>query len=100
MKGQLLLILLTVILIAIVVGCSPAPPPEPTMTPVPTVHPGKAVMNNRCIACHDIGRVTNYKNDKDGWTLTVDRMVLLGAILSEEQREQTIDYLAFNFPKE
>ena len=100
MSGIYFLILLIVILIAIAVSCSPAPPPEPTATPVPTVHPGKAVVSGKCIACHDLGRVTNYKNDREGWTLTVDRMVLQGAKLSEEQREQTIDYLALTFPKE
>lgn len=100
MKGQYFLILSIVILIAIVAGCSLAPPPEPTATPVPTLHPGKSVVSSRCIACHDIGRVTNYKNDLDGWTLLVDRMVLLGATLSDEQREQSIDYLAFTYPKE
>ncbi|MCJ7700364.1 MAG: hypothetical protein MUO62_02170 [Anaerolineales bacterium] len=100
MKGHYFLILSIVVLIAIIVGCSPAPPPEPTATPVPTVHPGKAVVSSKCIACHDLGRVTNYKNDLHGWTLTVDQMILNGATLSDEQREQSIDYLAFTFPKE
>ena len=100
MKRQFILILLMVILIAIVVGCSPAPPPEPTETPVPTVHPGKSIVTSRCISCHDIGRVTNYKNDADGWALTVDRMVLLGATLSEEQRDAAVNYLAYAYPKE
>ena len=100
MKGQFYLILLIGILIAVIAGCSPAPPPEPTATLVPTVHPGKSLLSSKCIACHDLSRVTNYKNDVDGWTLTVDRMVLLGATLSDAQREQTIDYLASTYLKE
>ena len=100
MNGKFILFFLMVVLIAIAVGCSQAPPPEPTATPVPTVHPGKAIVSSKCISCHDLDRVTNYKNDLDGWTMTVDRMILVGATLSDEQRESAIDYLAFAFPKE
>jgi len=100
MKGQYLLILLAVVLIAVAVGCSSAPPPEPTATAVPTAHPGASIVKSKCIQCHDLGRVNEYKGDHDGWGLTVDRMVLLGVKLTDEQREQTVDYLAVTYPKE
>ena len=100
MINKFVLIFLSIVLIVIAVGCSLTSPQEPTVTPIPTVQPGKAVVSSKCIACHDLSRVTNYKSDSEGWTKTVDYMILMGAILTEEQREQTIDYLVLTFPKE
>ena len=106
MKGQYWYILLIGLFITIIIGCSPTPtptaisPPEPTVTLVPTVHPGKSVVNSKCIGCHDLGAVTHYKSDTDGWAHTVDQMILLGTKLSAEERQQTIDYLALSFPKD
>ena len=100
MRGRYGLIMLLVVMVAVIVACAPEPPPEPTATPVPTVHPGKAIVKSRCISCHDIGRVTGHKDDLDGWTLTVDRMVLLGASLPEDKRDLVIDYLAYTYPEE
>ncbi len=100
MKGKIVFILVLLIFIMIIMGCSQATPPEPTVTPAPTAHPGKALVNSRCVGCHDISRVTNYRSDREGWELTVDRMILLGAELNDEQREQVIDYLAGMYPEE
>jgi mono/diheme cytochrome c family protein len=97
MKGSIILILLLGLITLVIVGCSTATP-EPT--PVPTVHPGQSIVNNRCTGCHDLNRVTGYKADEKMWALTVDRMVLLGAALSEPQRDLVVDYLATNYPKE
>lgn len=100
MKGTHVIFLSLIVLIAVTAGCSPGPPPEPTATPVPTVHPGKSIVGNNCIACHDLGRVNNYKTDRQGWELIVDRMILTGAKLSDEQRVLAIDYLALTLPRE
>lgn len=100
MKGKIPWMVLVVTLITIVMGCSQATPPEPTATPTPTVHPGKKLVNSKCIVCHDISRVTEYRSDREGWEMTVDRMILLGADLNDEQRDQVIDYLAGMYPEE
>lgn len=86
--------LLLGILIVIAVGCSKADIPEPT------AHPGKSVLNQKCVQCHDISRVKNYQSDPEGWAMTVDRMMMLGAELSDEQYEQLVDYLALTYPEE
>ncbi len=100
MKGKILFVFIPVTLIMIVMGCSQATPPEPTATPTPTVHPGKKLVNSRCVACHDISRVTEKRSDREGWEMTVDRMILLGADLNDEQRDQVIDYLVSMYPEE
>ena len=98
MKTRTLVIIMVGMIILTTVGCGPAPTPEPT--PTPEVHKGKAVVANRCIGCHEIGRVNNAKYDREGWQMTVDRMVLRGAQLTDEQTELVVDYLALTYPKE
>lgn len=100
MKINALLFLVMFLMILASVGCGPAATPEPTATPPPTEHPGKAVVASRCIGCHELNRVTNAAFDHEGWQLTVDRMVLSGAQLTDEQVAQAVDYLAQTYPKE
>ncbi|MDZ7843974.1 MAG: hypothetical protein U5K99_04125 [Anaerolineales bacterium] len=92
MKKNIILNLLLGILLTIIVGCSQAAPPQPT------AHPGESILNNKCVQCHDISRVKNYQSDREGWAMTVDRMVLLGVELSDEQYEHLVDYLALKYP--
>mgnify|MGYP003573466787 CR=1 FL=1 len=98
MKAQFVLLILIGVLILTAVGCGPEPTPEPT--PTPEVHKGKAIVATRCVGCHEIGRVTNAKYDREGWQKTVDRMVLSGTQLTDEQYELVVDYLALTYPKE
>lgn len=50
---------------------------------------------NTCLQCHDIGRIMkNTSKDAEQWTSVVDRMAGNGAKMSDEQRQQIIDYLA------
>lgn len=98
MKMQYLLIAALFFVVLIAVGCGPAPTPEPT--PTPEVHPGQALVSSRCIGCHDINRVHGAKYDQEGWQMTVDRMVLSGAQLNDEQKALVVDYLVQTYPKE
>ena len=98
MKTRALVIIIVGLIILTLVSCGPAATPEPTSTP--EVHKGKAIVANRCIGCHEIGRVTNAKYDREGWQMAVDRMVLSGAQLTDEQTELVVDYLALTYPKE
>jgi len=99
MKDKRVWIVFLLIISIILTGCGGAAP-EPTEPPAPTVHPGKSVMNSRCGTCHELSRVTNYRDDLEGWEMTVDRMILLGAELSDQQRTDLIDYLAKEYPQE
>ena len=104
MKISALLILAAILMVLISVGCGPAPTPEPTPTleptPTPQEMPGKALVASRCIGCHELNRVKNASYDKEGWQKTVDRMVLSGAQLTDDQVVQVVDYLAQAYPKE
>jgi len=100
MKRSFTLFLLLALLALLVAGCSLLSTPEPTATPLPTVHPGQSIVHNRCTSCHDLDRAVNYKSDAKGWGFLVDRMIILGATLSEQQRDLAVDWLATTYPKE
>jgi hypothetical protein len=82
-----------------VAGCS-STPTTPAPTPTPEVHPGEALVANRCGTCHSVGVIQNAKYDDAGWKITVERMVGIGASLNAEQQTQVIDYLAKTYPKQ
>lgn len=99
MKGKWIWIVVLLVSAVLIVGCGGAAS-EPVEKAVPTAHPGKSVMNSKCGTCHDLSRVTEYRDDLEGWEMTVDRMILLGAELSDQQRTDLIDYLAQEYPAE
>jgi hypothetical protein len=79
-------------------GCASPQAPEPT--PTVGVHPGKELTETRCSTCHGLAIVESSKKDRSGWTSTVDRMIMAGAMLDDEQKVHVVDYLAINFAKE
>ena len=100
MKSKMsVLIVMLLAMSLFVAACSPAEPPPPTPTPTPEVHPGEALVANRCGACHSLGVIQNAKYDFSGWQVTVDRMVKSGASLNTEQVTQVVDYLAKTYGK-
>jgi cytochrome c5 len=61
---------------------------------------GKAILEQKCTACHDTGRISGQKKTKDAWIDTVSRMMDKGASLSGDDFDTVIDYLAKNYGKE
>jgi cytochrome c5 len=60
---------------------------------------GKALLEERCVSCHDLSRVENEKKTVDGWKSTVERMVKKGAQLSSSEQEILIKYLSEMYKK-
>ena len=50
-----------------------------------------------CTECHDAGIIVQQRLDKSAWTKEVDKMMKWGAVVSAEDRQPLIDYLAANF---
>ncbi len=50
-----------------------------------------------CTECHDTGIIVQQRLDKNAWTKEVDKMMKWGAVVSAEDRQPLIDYLAANF---
>lgn len=57
--------------------------------------PGKDVdlVIGRCIICHDLALVSQQRQDRQGWTEIVDRMITWGAPITPDERRVIIEYL-------
>jgi len=96
---SLALTVMLIVLALLAVGCGAAATPVPP-TPTPTPHPGQALVASRCSTCHPLGLVDNSKFSQQGWQIVVDRMIMAGAQLDDEQSRLVIDYLAIAYPQE
>jgi len=60
----------------------------------PALDAGRVLVESKCKLCHTLDRVKTAKKDGAGWTATVERMRKNGAVLSDTEAQQIIDYLA------
>ena len=60
----------------------------------PAASATQTLMETKCSMCHTLDRINSAKKDKAGWTTTVARMRENGAVLTDEEAGQIIDYLA------
>jgi cbb3-type cytochrome oxidase cytochrome c subunit len=65
----------------------------------PAALEGKALIQERCTKCHDLGRVEQAKKTEEEWKTTVERMVTKGAELSQTEQELVIRYLTDTYPQ-
>jgi hypothetical protein len=73
-------------------------PPTPTPSPVqsPTALPlasGPELLQDRCTACHGLDRV-DHPHTRDQWESVVQLMKQYGAILTDDETQVLVDYLA------
>ena len=59
--------------------------------------PGKQALLASCSGCHDASLVTGQKLSPSGWTDLINRMVGMGATVSDDQMKQITAYLNTNF---
>jgi competence protein ComEA len=59
--------------------------------------PGKEVVVRQCGTCHDLVMATRKRLDKAGWDTEVDKMVLLGAKIPDDEVPIIIEYMAKHF---
>jgi glucose dehydrogenase/cytochrome c5 len=77
---------------------APAAPAAP-MTAAEDAATAKLV-ENTCTQCHDMTNITTAHMDKAGWSATVSDMVGRGAMLSDAEIHQVVDYLASHYGPE
>ena len=65
----------------------------------PVTLDGKALVEERCTPCHDLGRVERAKKGEEEWKATVERMVSKGTQLNQAEQEVVIQYLAEAYPE-
>ena len=60
--------------------------------------PGKAETAKLCIGCHELGKSVSPRQDKDGWSTTLAKMVGFGMKGTDEEFRAVLAYLAEHFP--
>ena len=92
--------------IALSAGATPsgAPAPEAAPLPVPVLHfnfpdsPEKRLVEQHCVACHDLGRIQNAGGSRSGWAKRLKRMIARGAKLPDQDVPAVSAFLAKQFP--
>ena len=57
----------------------------------------ESVAAGRSIKCHNLKIITTKRASEEEWTRSVDNMVNRGAVLSDDEADEVIDYLSHNF---
>jgi competence protein ComEA len=60
--------------------------------------PGREETEKLCSGCHELGRSISLRQNRDGWKATINRMIGLGAIGTEEEFSAALDYLSAHYP--
>lgn len=55
---------------------------------------GSELVKSKCTMCHTIDRIEQANKDRAGWEETVARMRAAGAVLTDAEAAQVVDYLA------
>ena len=62
--------------------------------------PGKAETEKLCKQCHELERAVSLHQDREGWRITMDKMVTLGTKGKDKELRLVFEYLVANFPAE
>lgn len=62
--------------------------------------PGRAQTEKLCKGCHDLAKSVSLRQDRNGWGITLTKMVTLGAKGSDAEFLAVLEYLTKNFPAE
>jgi competence ComEA-like helix-hairpin-helix protein len=62
--------------------------------------PGKEQTEKICSQCHELARSFSLRQDRDGWSATINKMIGLGAQGTDKDFALVLDYLSTNFPGE
>ena len=62
--------------------------------------PGREETERICKNCHELARSVSRRQDRDGWQVTLNKMVALGTKATDQELALILDYLAKHFPAE
>lgn len=74
-------------------------PPATPLSAGPALPPGPGYdeVAAKCVACHRATQIVDRRMSEDEWSTTVDRMIGLGAKVTEDDRPIVLSYLNANF---
>jgi len=85
---------LGLILLAVVAGTTVAQSPSPSLPD----GPGKELVEAVCTACHSLERVVAKHGTKAEWQDKVLEMLQEEPDITQQERDQIVEYLAKSFP--
>jgi hypothetical protein len=91
-------IALTVLLFGCTAGAGAQAPSAPGK-PLPP-GPMQAKIKAACTQCHNASRITEQHLTRKQWSVELDKMDGLGAVIADGEREQFLNYLTKNFGPE
>jgi mono/diheme cytochrome c family protein len=59
--------------------------------------PGKQLVERECLNCHSAHPIVIKRASADDWADEVDKMEARGAVLSDDETDQVVQYLATHF---
>jgi competence protein ComEA len=62
--------------------------------------PGRPELEKMCRQCHELARSISLRQDRDGWSTTIAKMVAFGMKANDHDMGLVIDYLAKYYPAE
>jgi competence protein ComEA len=62
--------------------------------------PGRKELETKCKQCHELARSISLRQDHDGWSTTMAKMVAFGMKGDEKEFNLIVDYLTKNYPAE
>jgi competence protein ComEA len=62
--------------------------------------PGKAETEKLCTQCHDLAKSVSVRQDRNGWGVTMTKMIAAGLKGTAEELQAVLGYLEKNFPPE
>jgi len=62
--------------------------------------PGKVLVERICKNCHDPEQATSERMNREEWTKTLEKMIEAGAVGTDEEFNQILEYLVKNFGPE
>ena len=65
-------------------------------SPLPDA-PGRALTVKLCGDCHEVGTIIGTRRTPGGWRRSIDDMVVLGAVFSDDEIEEVVAYLSPHF---
>jgi hypothetical protein len=54
---------------------------------------GQKLLESRCAKCHSLALVTGADKTAQGWEVTINRMIMQGAELTDAERDILVEYL-------
>jgi cytochrome c5 len=73
---------------------TPAQPASPSTPDATAPDPGQALLQAKCVMCHDLGPINQGHHTAAEWRDVVNEMITNGAAVSPPEEDQIVAYLA------